>query len=110
MKPKCSAVRRYDSRLRYLVTSRRPNVDPYLVELDAFDYNGECQCEHFACRLAPLLRAGLTAEIAWESGLVELPDLGTVADCLRCYHIQLARLAFAADVLSEIKARTNEPK
>jgi len=101
-------VRRYDSALRYQVPSRRPKVEPYLVELDAFGDNGECQCEHFSCRLGPLLRAGLTPEIAFESGLAEVPPWGTVEDCLRCYHIGLAREQFADDVLREIRIRINE--
>lgn len=89
----------YDHPLRYHVPSRRKGVAPYLIELDAYAWNGTCQCEHFTCRLEPLLAQGLTPEIAFESGLAEIPEGGAVEDSLRCFHVMIARLKFADDHL-----------
>ncbi len=88
----------YDHLLRYHVPSRRKGVAPYLVQLDSFDGNGECQCEHFAMRLEPLLRRGVPPDVAVESGLAEVPTWGTVDDALRCFHIHIAQLRLAEDV------------
>lgn len=32
------------------VQSQRPNIAPYLVDLDTFDGNGECPCDEFQMR------------------------------------------------------------
>lgn len=104
-------VERYDHLLRYHVPSRRRNVAPYLVELDAFNFNGCCQCRHFVCRLEPILARGITPTQAAAGGLADVPTWGTVEDCLRCFHIHVARLRFADDVIHAIAEaqRTNEP-
>jgi len=103
--PDRSQVETYDSILRLHVPSRRVDVAPYLVALDSFAGNGECQCEHFTCRLEPLLRRGITPEIAFESGLAEIPPWGTVEDCLRCYHVHVGRLKFADEWIKVIGDR-----
>lgn len=101
----------YDGLLRYHVPSRRRNVDPYLVELDAFGFNGCCQCKHFVCVLEPILARGITPEQAHAGGLAEVPPWGTLEDCLRCWHVHAARLKFADDVIQAIAEcqRTDEP-
>lgn len=100
----------YDHPLRYHVPSRRAaaGVAPYLVELDAYDWNGACQCEHFTCRLEHLLKQGLTAEVAFESGLADVPPWGTVEDSLRCFHVHVARLKWVDDFFA--LARTTNPR
>lgn len=97
----------YDDLFRYHVPSRRKGVAPYLVQLDSFDGNGECQCEHFAMRLERFLRLGVPPDVAVESGLVEVPTWGTVDDALRCYHIHIAQLRLAEDITAN--RNKNEP-
>lgn len=45
----------------------------YLVDLEENEFNGQCDCPHFQCRLAPVLR-----------------DKGP-SDATRCKHINAAR-------------------
>jgi hypothetical protein len=62
------------------------------VELDAWDGNGECVCEHFQWRLLPMLKAGAK----------------TNGDNFRCHHIKEAREEFVSEVMSLIKDRQKE--
>lgn len=85
------------------VPSRTPREAPYLVELNAYGCNGTCQCKHFATRLEPLLRRGVTPIQAFEQGLAKIPEWSTFADdSLRCWHIHAARLKFADDTIHAI--------
>lgn len=78
---------RYDGPLRYWVWSRtRPGVK-YLVELDSYRYNGECQCEAFKFGMEPLLRRGFTPAQAVREKLVRLKENQRPQDALRCPHI-----------------------
>lgn len=104
--PNRAEVVEYDHALRFHVPSRRKNVAPYLIELDAFDGNGVCQCEHFTCRLEEFLKEGIPPAVAVDSGLVEIPLWGTVEDALRCYHIHLARLKLADELIAIVITRT----
>lgn len=63
--------------LRYRVLSRKDRTRSYLVDLEEFDGNGQCDCEHFTYRMKPLL----------DRGALSSPET-------RCYHIQLARRFF----------------
>lgn len=99
---------RHDGPLRFMVPSRTAGQLPYLVQLDTYDFNGFCVCKHFACRLEGLLKQGLTGTQAVERGLVEVPEWGTVEDGLRCFHIHVARLKYADDVLQAIKAQKKD--
>lgn len=58
---------------RFHVRSRRANQPPHLVELDAYNGNGRCSCEHFDHRFRPDLERGIAR------------------DWLRCHHILRAR-------------------
>lgn len=95
-------VAKYDGPLRMTVPSRSQNIPPYLVQLDSYGCNGECQCKHFTCRLEQYLKRGVTPQQAVEQGFVEVPEWGTVEDALRCYHIHVARMKFADDVITAI--------
>ena len=65
---------RYDSPLRYQVRSReRPEIW-HLVQLDAYNSNGACSCEHFSIPLLNQLREGVTP-----------------SDDTRCFHIKRVR-------------------
>lgn len=77
----------YDHPLRWHVASHSKRGKTYLVQLDSYDFNGECQCEDFAIRFEALLKRGITAQQAIEGGLVELRDEGRPQDALRCKHI-----------------------
>ena len=48
----------YDSPLRWLAYSASRPGSVHLVDLAAYEGNGGCACEHFLCRLEPLLRLG----------------------------------------------------
>jgi hypothetical protein len=65
-----SSAEPYDGPLRYWVPSRRSKGGKYLVELDAYDGNGCCQCKDFAIHFEPLLKRGFTAQQALDGELV----------------------------------------
>jgi hypothetical protein len=95
-------VIRHDGPMRMIVPSRTPKEPPYLVQLDAYDGNGTCQCKHFVCRLEPLLKKGMTGQQAFDAG-ADVPEWsGFTEDCLRCFHIHAARLKFADDTIRAI--------
>lgn len=100
-KPLDACAVRYDGPLRFMVSSRRGNP-PYLCDLASYAGNGRCCCKDFTCRKEPLLREGVTPEQAVKRELAIVPEWGTAADALRCYHIHVARLKFADDVVSAI--------
>lgn len=74
-------VHKFDSPLRFLVDSHSRGEIQHLVDLSAYELNGECSCEHFTHRLRKHLEKGA------EPG-----------DHLRCHHIKDAR-AHVADAL-----------
>lgn len=88
----------YDTALRFLVPSESdPHVN-YLVELDSFGGNGECDCpafnfprhgEKFSRR--ELCARRVTPEQAIAAGWVTMPKSGRMADALRCKHLVSGR-------------------
>ena len=89
--------KRYDHPLRYWVWSRsRPGMK-FLVQIDSYNYNGECQCEAFTMNLQKLLRRGITPEAAIDQKLVKLKKDQRPQDALRCPHIIDAMMAWAVD-------------
>jgi len=92
------AAKRQDHLLRYEVTSHTRREVTHIVELDKFDGNGACTCEHFTYRLEPLLKAGAKPQ----------------GESLRCHHITEARERLLNDLinrvrLNERKEKSNEP-
>lgn len=81
-------IRVHDNPLRIWVPSETRRGREYLVQLDAYNNNGECQCEHFYNRCGPELKRGA------------LP--GTL---LRCNHIERARDFFIGEMLKLIAQR-----
>ena len=89
--------KRYDHPLRYWVWSRtRPGMK-FLVQIDSYGFNGECQCESFRMNLQKLLRAGVKPQQAVDQKLVELKKNQRPQDALRCPHIIDAMMAWAVD-------------
>jgi hypothetical protein len=80
------SAKRQDHVLRYEVDSHsRPGVT-HIVELDMYEGNGGCACEHFTWALEKHLKAGVVP----------------VGDELRCRHIKEAREQFADDMLKTL--------
>lgn len=82
------SVEQYDSPLRYMVGSHSREEVKHLVEVNAFDGNGKCACEHFRFRCEPLLREGAKP-----------------SEELRCHHINEAREHMLNNVISMIEER-----
>lgn len=74
--------------LRFLVASRRPFVDPYLVDLEENRGNGWCACEDFQFRRQPRID--------------QAHPLGPET---RCWHIKMARQYLVERVIRELSER-----
>lgn len=99
-------ARTYDHALRWHVPSRTVVGKDYLVELDAYGFNGECQCKNFNIECRPLLERGISPAEAVKGGLVPDRPEKRVEDALRCHHIldafvelgeEFARVVVAAE-------------
>ena len=101
-RPRTVAIN-YDSAMRYLVPSARDPETKYLVEVDAYNGNGRCVCEHFTMRCEPLLKRNVSPRAAVESNKIKLKTNRQVNDALRCEHILTARSQFLDDVLEAIR-------
>lgn len=105
----------YDHPFRLFVPSRTTPGEKYLVELNSFDANGECQCKDFVCRFKGLLEKGVTPEQAVARGLVSLVNKRTgetkrIWDALRCEHIIEGRAQALDNVINTISdAETKHP-
>ena len=88
--------------------SRTNPHEHYLVDLTAYNGQGQCQCKHFECRLAPLLSRLVKPETAVAEGLVHLKPGQREEDALRCEHIMEARRTFTSDVLARIVERQKQ--
>lgn len=77
---------------RYHVASRS-GPHPHLVDLMAFNFNGQCDCENFLFRMRPLLERGCA------------PDAE-----LRCWHLKRARAHFTETMLRALKGEMEKPK
>lgn len=96
---KRTAAEIFDDPLRLWVPSRTKKGKKYLVQLDSFSANGECQCKDFSCRFQALLKQGITPQDAVARGLVKLKksngETKHVWDALRCDHIIEGRAEWA---------------
>lgn len=71
----------FDSPLRWLVKSQSDSRSgDYLVDLAAYNGNGECQCRYFICGCAPKVKQGTPKQ---------------------CKHIRIARERFTNWSLAE---------
>jgi hypothetical protein len=103
----------FDHALRWWVCSHSTPGKEYLVQLDSYGFNGECQCKDFAIRLEPLLSRGITPAEALAGELVTAREDRRPEDALRCHHIVDAYMQFAEEVAQTIAlndTRTNETK
>jgi hypothetical protein len=91
----------YDG-IRYAVPSESTPHETYVVDLDAYNGAGRCSCQHFICRLEPLVAKFYTPERAVQEGLIKLKPGQKIETALRCKHLQSAREKFASDVLAAI--------
>jgi hypothetical protein len=101
----------FDHPLRYWVHSYSREDREYLVQLDSYGFNGECQCEDFACKFGPLLDRCITPQEALAGELVDEREGKRPEDALRCRHILDAMLTHSEDFSRAIIAAeqpTNE--
>ena len=78
--------------LVYLVQSQSRSEVKQKVDFTAWGGFGECGCEHFLCRIAPLLREGKRP-----------------TDAMECPHIKRARRYLALEAIQAIiRRRENE--
>ena len=79
----------FDSPLRWWVKSRGTSGSTYLVDLKTDEFpDGECQCKHFLMTVGPAQKRG---------------------EHKTCYHIELAKWAFAEWAINrEYKADQNK--
>jgi hypothetical protein len=88
-------ITRQDDLLRYLVESRSRAGVTYVVELDLYELNGGCTCEHFNFRLEPMLKKGVTD--------------AKNTDALRCAHIVAARRKLVDDIIAQVARNRDAP-
>lgn len=100
----------FDGPLRWWVRSRSNPKERYLVQLDAYDGNGTCQCRDFTTRFEKFLKRGYTAELTFAEGWIrELrPWQLNSEDCLRCFHVLEARQAFCSLSVSTVAKHENQ--
>jgi hypothetical protein len=83
------SANKQDHPLRYIVDSHTTQGVQYVVELESYpnqeDCNGSCTCPHFSFRLEPHLRDGARP-----------------SDRLRCHHIKEARTKFLGTVIMQV--------
>lgn len=84
----------HDNLLRYHVDSGSRSQVKHLVDLDLYDRNGACSCEHFTFNLEKHLKSGLRAN----PGMRCKPGTDWW-NVLRCHHIREARDKLADDVI-----------
>lgn len=97
-----SPAEAFDDVLRWIIPSDSDPHVSYVVELDSYAKNGECQCEHFEMRLRPLLARMVTPEQAVACGLVKIKKGTRVEDALRCKHILDAQKRFACAMVGAL--------
>ncbi len=99
----------FDCALRFTMPSRSRPHEAHMVDLDAYELNGRCSCEHFQFKLEPFLASFATADSAVAAGLVKLRKNQHPDDALRCQHIVDAYRQFsviAARAISHAKKNT----
>ena len=79
----------YDSPLRWLVESSTSTHKPYMVDLGAYNGNGECQCKYWQCNVGPKVKSGTPAN---------------------CKHIRIARERFTNWAIQAFKQHDQNQK
>ncbi len=99
----------YDSALRYWVHSRTTD-EKYLVQFDAYNFNGYCSCKDFAMNLEKFLKRGVTPEHAIAEKMLKLRPGRSIHSAFMCQHIVDAYIAFgqkaARVVADDLKTRS----
>lgn len=101
----------FDEVLSWKISSETTPGDTYVVELDSFSGNGECQCDSFLFDMRPLLVRGVTPHEAFYKKRIACKDGKDWRDCLRCKHILEARRQLADATVAFVagaKARSAE--
>ena len=96
--------------LRYVCDSHHRRGVKHLVELDAYNFNGQCSCENFTIKLEPLLKKGYTPARAVAEKKVKLKNKERPQDALRCDHIVDAFMQFAEDAARHISTHEKKNK
>lgn len=94
----------FDDALRWIIPSRTNPHESYVVELDSYAGNGECQCKWFETQFRPLLSRRVTPADAVQAGMVRLKKGEAVEDALRCWHIKEAQKRFACAMVGALAA------
>jgi len=95
------SAHRQDDILRYVVDSRSRDGVQHAVELDLYDGNGGCTCEHFTFKLEDYLKKGARPHRAAEKvKLRRSESLRSKTDALRCEHIKEARDQLVDDIIA----------
>ena len=81
--------------MRFLVRSRTEPGLRYLVDLESYNLNGECGCDHFGYHIRPELEGNHRPE---------------PKDRTRCWHIMQARRCLLDLFLEKLAAQTNVQK
>lgn len=99
----------YDATLRFQVQSDSDPHVKYMVELDSYFGNGECDCPSFVFRprgmefsKRDLCAKRVPPHQAITAGWVKMPKSGRVSDALRCKHIVNARDELATAVIKSL--------
>lgn len=98
----------YDCSLRFMVPSRSHPGQAHLVQLDSYNCNGSCVCEHFLCRLEPLLKRGMKPDAAVAMKKVRRREGVRIEDALRCEHIREARNQLCDQLVKAIHEKEQE--
>lgn len=99
----------FDCSTRWMVRSRTGN-GKYLVEIDAYNFNGICQCTDFTTRFEKFLKRGYTGEMAVAEGWIKelRPYQINSSQSLMCWHILEARSAFTDLTLRTLAANAQK--
>ena len=68
-----------ESPTRYVFASKRQKGCAHVVDLEANNLNGECSCQHYQYRVAPMIKQGL---------------IKASSEKARCKHMRVARQLF----------------
>lgn len=93
----------HDNCFRWWVYSFSRPDEKYLVQLDAYNFNGVCQCESFRFKLEKILKQGIGPEEAVARKLVKLKAGRQLSSALQCDHILEAFMRFAVEMGKAVK-------